>query len=43
MADHDDKSAQPDTANSSDSVKALCAPHEDDESDPGDTDQHSTA
>jgi hypothetical protein len=39
----DDESPQSDTAGSSADVKAPFAPHEDDDSAFGDTDQHSTA
>jgi hypothetical protein len=39
----DDQSPQSDTAESSANVKAPFAPHEDDDSALGDTDQHSTA
>lgn len=39
----DDQSPQPDTDDSSADVKAPFAPHEDDDSAVGDTDQHSTA
>lgn len=38
-----DEPAQPDTAGASTDVKAPFAPHEDDDSALGDTDQHSTA
>jgi hypothetical protein len=39
----DDRSAESDTNGSSTDVKAPFAPHEDDDSAFGDTDQHSTA
>jgi hypothetical protein len=39
----DDRSAESDTGGSSADVKAPFAPHEDDDSAVGDTDQHSTA
>jgi len=39
----DDQSPQSDTADSSANVKAPFAPHENDDSALGDTDQHSTA
>lgn len=39
----DDRSAESDPADSSADVKAPFAPHEDDDSAFGDTDQHSTA
>lgn len=39
----DDQSPQTDTAGSSANVKAPFAPHENDDSALGDTDQHSTA
>jgi hypothetical protein len=40
---HEDQSPESDTADSSADVKAPFAPHEDDDSALGDTDQHSTA
>jgi hypothetical protein len=39
----EDQSAHPDSAESSADVKAPFAPHKDDDSAFGDTDQHSTA
>jgi hypothetical protein len=39
----DDRSAESDTGGSSADVEAPFAPHEDDDSAVGDTDQHSTA
>jgi hypothetical protein len=39
----DDQSSQPEPAESSANVNAPFAPHEDDDSAFGDTDQHSTA
>lgn len=40
---HDDQSPQSSTTDTSADVKAPFAPHEDDDSALGDTDQHSTA
>lgn len=40
---HDDQSPRSDTADASADVKAPFAPHENDDSALGDTDQHSTA